>query len=154
MKTTRYELIDDKGDVISQHNDYDAAFTAAEEYAGEGGVAGHDGDIDEGGDKTLVWASERDSHNDSGQRAIASIRSYESEMTAEEFVDWANSVLVEAGIGKYDDGSAWYYYEINADGVVCACDYSECLKADDWQSITEADLQAEAASYVECTQDI
>lgn len=36
--------------------------------------AGHDGDLSEGGDRTLVWACEAHSENDDGARAIASIR--------------------------------------------------------------------------------
>lgn len=36
--------------------------------------AGHDGDLSEGGDRTLVWATEDDSLDDDGERAIASIR--------------------------------------------------------------------------------
>lgn len=36
--------------------------------------AGHDGDIDEGGDRTLVWRCEDDSIDDDGARAVASIR--------------------------------------------------------------------------------
>lgn len=34
----------------------------------------HDGDLDGGGDRTLVWATEADSVNDDGARAVASIR--------------------------------------------------------------------------------
>jgi hypothetical protein len=36
--------------------------------------AGHDGDLEEGGDRTLVWACEADSEDDDGARVIASIR--------------------------------------------------------------------------------
>jgi len=36
--------------------------------------AGHDGDLSDGGDRTLVWASEADSVDDDGQLAVASIR--------------------------------------------------------------------------------
>lgn len=36
--------------------------------------AGHDGDLSEGGDRTLVWANEDASLNDDGKHAIASIR--------------------------------------------------------------------------------
>lgn len=36
--------------------------------------AGHDGDLEEGGDRTLVWACEADSIDDDGARAVASIR--------------------------------------------------------------------------------
>lgn len=35
---------------------------------------GHDGDISDGGDLTLVWATEADSEDDDGANAIASIR--------------------------------------------------------------------------------
>ena len=35
--------------------------------------AGHDGDLADGGDRTLVWACEADSENDDGARAIASL---------------------------------------------------------------------------------
>ncbi len=34
---------------------------------------GHDGDLSEGGDRTLAWANEADSINDDGKNAIASI---------------------------------------------------------------------------------
>ena len=36
--------------------------------------AGHDGDLEDGGDRTLVWANEPDSEDDDGKRAVASIR--------------------------------------------------------------------------------
>lgn len=35
---------------------------------------GHDGDLTEGGDRTLVWACETDSIDDDGARAVATIR--------------------------------------------------------------------------------
>lgn len=35
--------------------------------------AGHDGDLADGGDRTLVWACETDSEDDDGARAIASL---------------------------------------------------------------------------------
>lgn len=38
----------------------------------------HDGDISEGGDRTLVWRTEGDSTNDDGRRAVASIHREES----------------------------------------------------------------------------
>lgn len=34
---------------------------------------GHDGDIPDGGERTLVWADEASSVNDDGSRAVASI---------------------------------------------------------------------------------
>jgi len=35
---------------------------------------GHDGDLADGGDRTLCWATEEDSVDDDGARAVASIR--------------------------------------------------------------------------------
>jgi len=35
---------------------------------------GHDGDVEDGGERTLVWASRRDARDDDGARAVASIR--------------------------------------------------------------------------------
>lgn len=37
-------------------------------------VYGHDGDMSDGGDRTLVWACEADSIDDDGARAVATIR--------------------------------------------------------------------------------
>jgi hypothetical protein len=37
-------------------------------------VIGHDGDLSEGGDRTLFWASEEDAEEDPGARALGSIR--------------------------------------------------------------------------------
>ena len=67
--------------------------------------------------------------------------------TAENFVEWANETLVSLGIGKYDDGSRWYYYEIDDEGNVRANDYSESIVCDDWESITYDDLESEASAY-------
>jgi len=72
MKT--YQLQDDKGQVISEHDNYDAAETAASEWAGVDSVVGHDGDLSCGGDKTLIWADEESAENDPGTNAIGSIR--------------------------------------------------------------------------------
>ena len=35
---------------------------------------GHDGDLTDGGDRTLVWACEADATDDDGARAVATIR--------------------------------------------------------------------------------
>jgi hypothetical protein len=69
-----YQLQDDQGRVISEHSEYDAAYDAATKFAGAEGVVGHDGDLSEGGDRTLIWASEADAENDPGVNAIGSIR--------------------------------------------------------------------------------
>ena len=50
----------------------DACGAVGEEW--EDAEIGHDGDLDDGGDRTLVWANEADSINDSGANAVASIR--------------------------------------------------------------------------------
>lgn len=71
---TRYQLQDDQGHTVSTHDSYEAAVTAAEEWAGEEGVVGHDGDLSECGDRTLIWASEEESEDDAGANAIGSIR--------------------------------------------------------------------------------
>lgn len=48
---------------------------ALEHVAALGGVAvGHSGDLEDGGDRTLIWASEADAENDDGAKAIATIR--------------------------------------------------------------------------------
>jgi hypothetical protein len=49
----------------------DAKFLCAESY--EDAVIGHDGDLESGGDRTLVWANEEDAKDDDGSRAVASI---------------------------------------------------------------------------------
>lgn len=69
-----YELQNEQGRVISSHDDYDAAVAAAEEFAGIDGVVGHDGDLSDGGDKTLIWADEESAADDPGANAIGSIR--------------------------------------------------------------------------------
>ena len=48
---------------------------ALKHAASLGGVAvGHSGDLEDGGDRTLVWASAADAENDDGAKAIATIR--------------------------------------------------------------------------------
>ena len=51
---------------------YDAAKEAVEAVLSEAEI-GHDGDISEGGERTLFWASEEDSIDDDGKRAAGSI---------------------------------------------------------------------------------
>ena len=38
-------------------------------------VIGHGGDLSDGGDRTLFWASEADAEDDDGARALGSVRS-------------------------------------------------------------------------------
>jgi hypothetical protein len=52
---------------------YEAAVAIIEaEY--EEAEIGHDGDLSDGGDRTLCWADEASSVNDDGANAVASIR--------------------------------------------------------------------------------
>lgn len=69
-----YVLQNDQGRTLSNHVLYKDAVAAAEEFAGDEGVVGHDGDIIDGGDKTLVWSDEDSSLDDAGANAIGSIR--------------------------------------------------------------------------------
>lgn len=55
-----YETLEDAADILRQE------YPDAE--------MGHDGDLGEGGDRTLVWACEADSIDDDGAFAVASIR--------------------------------------------------------------------------------
>ena len=73
----KYILQDDQGRTLSTHADYESAIAAAEEYAGADGVVGHDGDLSDGGDKTLIWSDEDSSVNDPGIHAIGAIRAIE-----------------------------------------------------------------------------
>jgi hypothetical protein len=56
----------------SECEDYDAALSAiASEYPDA--EIGHDGDLTDGGDRTLCWANESGSINDARANAVASI---------------------------------------------------------------------------------
>jgi len=61
------------GGTTTEYETYDDAEAAAYRRWPDG-VVGHDGDISEGGDRTLVWATEADSVDDPGTRASATIR--------------------------------------------------------------------------------
>ena len=54
----------------------DACAVAAECGAA---VIGHDGDLSEGGDRTLFWSDEDAAENDDGARAMGSIRRADNE---------------------------------------------------------------------------
>jgi hypothetical protein len=55
-----------------RYETYEAA-TAAVLESYPGAEIGHDGDISEGGYRTLCWATEDDSVNDDGAKAVCSI---------------------------------------------------------------------------------
>lgn len=55
------------------HDTYEAACDAVTAEYPDAEI-GHDGDLTDGGDRTLCWADEASSANDDGARAVASIR--------------------------------------------------------------------------------
>ena len=61
------------GSSDDHYDSYDAAIAAIEARYPDA-VTSHDGDLSEGGDRTLVWSDEESSIDDDGQCAIASIR--------------------------------------------------------------------------------
>lgn len=72
----RYEIqwLDGSTD---EYDTYDQA-TAAVAARFPDAEIGHDGDLSDGGDRTLCWADEEASIDDDGQTAIAVIRRVES----------------------------------------------------------------------------
>ena len=60
------------GRVLTGYETYEAAVEACESEWPDCEI-GHDGDLSSGGDRTCVWASEEDSIDDDGARAVASI---------------------------------------------------------------------------------
>lgn len=61
------------GSSDDRYDSYAAAIVALEATY-EDCVAEHDGDLTDGGDRTLVWADESSSVDDDGANAVASIR--------------------------------------------------------------------------------
>jgi hypothetical protein len=72
--TMAYEISYSDGRMVTGIETYEAAIEAVRTQYPEAEI-GHDGDLEGGGDRTLCWASEEDSIDDDGARAIASIRS-------------------------------------------------------------------------------
>ena len=70
---TAYEISysDGRTDEASSYADAIAIIRA--EY-GPDAVTEHDGDLSDGGDRTICWADEASSDNDDGANAVASIR--------------------------------------------------------------------------------
>jgi hypothetical protein len=68
-----YEISFSNGDKPAFYTNYEEACGVLQEIYGEDIVIGHDGDLENGGDRTLVWENEKDSENDDGKNAIASI---------------------------------------------------------------------------------
>ena len=71
--------------------------------------------------------------------------------TKQEFVEWANDILKNAGVGCYDCGTPWFTFEIDSEGEVCGVDYNDSITAEDWEELTEEDVQAIAATYTDAS---
>lgn len=56
-----------------RYDTYEDAVAAVRAVWGPGAAIGHDGDIDQGGERTLCWPSERLAEDDDGSRACATI---------------------------------------------------------------------------------
>lgn len=69
-----YKINFSNGDSSAIYEDYDKAIEAIRKLYGNDVEIGHDGDLSDGGDRTLIWENEEDSLNDSGYKAVASIR--------------------------------------------------------------------------------
>jgi hypothetical protein len=70
---SRYCITYANGDAAEYCDTYEEAVTLVESHW-EDAEIGHDGDITDGGDRTLCWADEDSSQNDNGAKAVASIR--------------------------------------------------------------------------------
>jgi hypothetical protein len=58
---------------VTRHDSYTDALETCEAEWGEDVEIGHDGDLTDGGDRTLVWRDEASSIDDDGAHAVASI---------------------------------------------------------------------------------
>ena len=70
---TMYTIQCSNGQRMTGYESYEAAVEACRAEWGEDCSIGHDGDLADGGDRTLVWADEASSVDDDGARAVASI---------------------------------------------------------------------------------
>lgn len=68
----RFEIRYANGDVTRYTDTYDESIELLESQYPDGEI-GHDGDISEGGCRTLAWSCEEDSEGDDGKKAVASI---------------------------------------------------------------------------------
>lgn len=71
--STSYKVIHSHG-LTERVESYDEAIALVRAVYGEDAAIGHDGDIGEGGERTLCWADADVASGDDGSRACASIR--------------------------------------------------------------------------------
>lgn len=81
-----YSIKHSHGQTESDIGTYEAAVERVRSVYGSDCEIGHDGDISEGGEKTLVWRDAKAAEDDDGSRAVCAIRAvYEHPETDE---DW------------------------------------------------------------------
>lgn len=68
MTSYRVEIQGDVQDHEISHN------ALTDGLIGAGYVVGHSGDLADGGDRTLIWASAEDAEDDDGTNAVGEIR--------------------------------------------------------------------------------
>jgi hypothetical protein len=70
--TMSYTIEFANGETTESYDEYDAAVAAVEARYPDAEI-GHDGDLSEGGDRTLCWRTEADSVDDDGKRSVCAI---------------------------------------------------------------------------------
>lgn len=70
--TTTYAVKHSHGVTNAGFATYDDAIAAVREVYGDCAI-GHSGDIEDGGERTLVWSDEDAARDDDGSRAVCSI---------------------------------------------------------------------------------
>lgn len=75
---TTYKITHSHGETETGIDTYEEALDRVRAVYGDDCEIGHDGDLEEGGDRTLVWSDEDTAHNDDGSRAVAKITRWES----------------------------------------------------------------------------
>jgi len=69
-----YKVVHSHGITEGAVDTYEEAIERVRAVYGEDAAIGHDGDIADGGAKTLVWVDDATAENDDGSRACCSIR--------------------------------------------------------------------------------
>jgi hypothetical protein len=72
--TYRIDWTDGRTETHETYETYEAATDAVLAELGADAEIGHDGDLPDGGDRTLCWATLADSEDDDGANAVCEIR--------------------------------------------------------------------------------
>jgi len=73
MTTITYKIAHSHGQTETGIDTYEEALERVRAVYGADCEIGHDGDLTDGGDRTLVWSDEDTARNDDGSRAVAKI---------------------------------------------------------------------------------